>query len=199
MLYAPGARVCVQSTFLERLALTARFVHVVGGGMNERTFGLEGLLCDCVCVRVALGFMVLGRLRHNSMRSTDYTKTFPTLDGYSFHQTHADTHRDTHATRTLIRAPGASHKCLAAGAPRVGAQGVPLQHPRGVLRRTRTVPSRDARQPPQPCRTSWRQRMADVGGGAAGWLTEWLWADAHIKQSPLEDRVHVGGGAAAPP
>ena len=166
--------------------------------MNERTFGLEGLLCDCVLCACGSRLHGSRAFALNSMRSTDYRKTYPTLDGYSFHR-HTQTHADTHATRTLTRAPGASHKCLAAGATRVGAQGVPLQHPCGVLRRTRTVPSRDARQPPQPFRTSWRQRMADVGDGAAGWSTAWPWADAHIKQSPLENRIHVGGGAAAPP
>ena len=109
---------------------------------------------------------------------------------------HTQTHTETHAdTRTLTRAPGASHKCLAAGAPRVGAQGVPLQHPCGVLRRTRTVPSRDARQPPQPCRTSWRQRMADVGDGAAGWSTAWPWADAHIKHSHRWRTESMSAGA----
>ena len=77
----------------------------------------------------------------------------------------------------------------------MGAQGVPLQHPRGVLRRTRTVPSRDARQPPPPCRTSWRQRMADVGDGAAGWSTAWPWADAHIKHSHRWRTESMSAGA----
>ena len=203
-----GSEMCIRDRGYSACALRSRCsglrsVYVLGalgfdctfrarcrGGMNERTFGLEGLLCDCVCVRVALGFMVLGRLRHNSMRSTDYTKTFPTLDGYSFHQTHADTHRDTrrhtHSHKGAWRlpqvprsrrAPGGRARCSAAASAR-----------------------RSASDPhsPQPRCTAAASTLQDILAPEDG--GRWRWCCGLVDRVALGGRSHqtVTGGEPSP-
>ena len=151
------------------------------------------------CVRVALGFMVLGRLPHNSMRSTDYRKTCPTLDGYSFHrhtQTHADTRRYTHSHKGAWRLPQVPRSRRAPG-------GRARRSAAASVRRSASDP-----HSPQPRCTAATSTLQDILAPEDGGRWRWccglvdsvaLGGLSHQAQSPSENRVHVGGGAAAPP
>ena len=124
--------------------------------------------------------MVLGRLRHNSMRSTDYTKTFPTLDGYSFHQTHADTHRDT-------RRHTHSHK----GAWRLPQVPRSRRDPGGRARRSAAASvRRSASDPhsPQPRCTAAASTFQDILAPEDG--GRWRWCCGLVDSVALGERSH---------